>query len=62
MATMLVGRWLKRGKKRLYSEHFGTKLGAVRAGNKAARKAGKNYKVLPPYYNRPGVWTVRIYK
>ena len=59
--TKLVGRWLKLGgKRRLYSEHYATRTGAIRAGNKAAKKAGKGWRALYPYYSRPGVWTIRI--
>ena len=59
MATILVGRWLKKGGRRLYSQQFETKIGAERAGVSAAKKKRKGWTSLGPYWTGSH-WSVRI--
>jgi len=56
-----VGRWLKIGKRRLYSQQFATKAGARRAATKAAKEAGEGWYAGEPF-RWEAHWLIYIHK
>lgn len=57
----IVGRYIKKGKHKIYSTSFKTKQGALRKGKQIAKKKGKNYTVGTPFRWGRG-WMVYTHK
>ena len=56
-----VGRWLKIGKRKLYSQQFTTKVGASRAAKKRAKEEGGGWYAGEPF-RWGNHWLVYIHK
>ena len=57
----IVGRFLRKGSRRVYSTSFETAKGAKRAARAKAREAGTNYEAGTPFRHGAG-YNVYIHK